>query len=73
LGKLNLLLITLQIAAIVLYSDIAKAAVDAVPEDVVISFEIGAIIPVLSLICTYLAIKFIKKDDALVRSADRLR
>lgn len=73
LSKLNILLIAFQIAAIVVYSDIAKAAIDATPENVVVSFEFGAIIPVLSLICTYLAIRFIKKDDALIRSADRLR
>ena len=73
LGKLNLLLITAQITAIVLYSDVVKEAIGPNVEDVLVSFKIGAIIPVLSLILTYLAIRFIKKDDALVRSADRLR
>ena len=73
LSKLNILLIALEVAAIVVYSDLAKSAIGAAPEDVVVSFKIGAIIPVLSLILTYLAIRFIKKDDALVRSADRLR
>jgi len=73
LGKLNILLIALEIAAIVVYSDLAKAAIGSSPEDVVVSFKLGAVVPVLSLILTYLAIRFIKKDDALVRSADRLR
>ncbi|MGB0888351.1 MAG: DUF4293 domain-containing protein [Vicingaceae bacterium] len=73
LSKFNILLIALEIVAIVVYSDFAKAAIAAVPETVIVSFKLGAIIPVLSLILTYLAIRFIKKDDALVRSADRLR
>lgn len=73
LGKLNILLIAFEIAAIVVYSDIAKTAIGPAPENVIVSFRFGLIIPVLSLILTYLAIRFIKKDDALVRSADRLR
>jgi len=73
LGKLNILLIAFEIAAIVMYSDLAKSAIDPNPETVIVSFKLGAIIPVLSLVLTYLAIRFIKKDDALVRSADRLR
>ena len=73
LGKLNLLLIALEIAAIVMYSDAAKLAISANPENVAIQFQWGASIPVLSLVLTYLSIRFIKKDDDLVRSADRLR
>ena len=73
LGKLNILLIALQIAAIVMYSDVAKTAIGPNSADVLVSFKFGAVIPVLSLIFTYLAIHFIKKDDKLVRSADRLR
>jgi len=74
LGKLNILLIAIEIVAIVMYSDLAKSTIAVVnPEDVMVSLKIGAIIPVLSLVLTYLAIRFIKKDDDLVRSADRLR
>lgn len=73
LGKLNILLIALQIAAIVMYSDVVKTAIGIPVEDIVVSFKFGAVIPVLSLILTYLAIRFIKKDDNLIRSADRLR
>ncbi len=43
------------------------------PEEIIVAFNFGAILPVLSLICAYLAVHFIKKDDQLVRSADRLR
>lgn len=73
LGKLTILLISLQIAAIVLYSDVVREAIGPNPEDVVVSFKFGAIIPVLSLVFTYLAVHFIKKDDKMVRAADRLR
>jgi len=73
LGKLTILLIAVQIAAIVFYSDAVKAAIQTDPNDVLVAFKAGAIIPVLSLIFTYLAVHFIKKDDKMVRAADRLR
>ena len=73
LGKLNILLIALQITAIVMYSDVAKTAIGPNANDVMVAFKFGSIIPVINLILTYLAIHFIKKDDKLVRSADRLR
>jgi hypothetical protein len=73
LGKLTILLIAIQIAAIVFYSDAVKAAIQTDPNDVLVAFKAGAIIPVLSLIFTYLAVHFIKKDDKMVRAADRLR
>jgi hypothetical protein len=73
IGKLIILLIAFQIAAIVMYSDTIKSLMDVSPEDVVISFKFGAVLPVISLICAYLAVYFIRKDDKLVRSADRLR
>lgn len=73
LSKLNILLIAIQIAAIVMYVDAAKPLIDTNVEAIKVNFKIGAIIPVLSLILTYLAIRFIKKDDKLVKAADRLR
>jgi hypothetical protein len=73
LGKLNILLIALQIAAIVFYSDAVKALIQTEPNDIGVNLQAGAIIPVLSLIFTYLAVYFIKKDEKLVRAADRLR
>ncbi|PJA07334.1 MAG: hypothetical protein COX70_07125, partial [Flavobacteriales bacterium CG_4_10_14_0_2_um_filter_32_8] len=73
LAKLNILLVALQIAAIVMYSDTAKSAVGPNVNDVMVSLKLGAIIPVITIILTYLAIHFIKKDDDLVRAADRLR
>ncbi len=73
IGKLIILLIAFQIAAVVMYSDTVKSAMGKPVEDIVVSFDMGAILPVLSLIFAYLAVHFIKKDDKLVRSADRLR
>lgn len=71
--KLNLLLITLQIVAIVLYADVAKSTISSMPEQVETTIGIGAIVPILCMILVYLSIRFIKKDDDMVRAADRLR
>jgi hypothetical protein len=74
LCKLNLLLVTIQIAALVLYIDVAKEGISpASPNDVLISIKAGVFIPLLSFVLLYLATRFIKKDEDLVRSADRLR
>jgi glucan phosphoethanolaminetransferase (alkaline phosphatase superfamily) len=71
--KLNILLITLQVVAIVMYSDVAKSIISLNPSDVMVGLKFGAAIPVLCLILVYVSLRFIKKDDELVRSADRLR
>jgi len=42
-------------------------------EGLVKSYKIGAFLPPISVILTMLAIRGIKKDEALVRSADRIR
>lgn len=73
LGKLNILLIAIQITAIVFYSDAVKAAITSNPTDVAVAIKAGAAIPLLTLIFSYLAVHFIKKDEKLVRAADRLR
>lgn len=73
LAKLNILLIALEVAAIVMYIDVVKSAIGLTAEDIVVNFKFGAAIPLISFVLTYLAIHFIKKDDKLVRSADRLR
>jgi hypothetical protein len=38
-----------------------------------ISYSIGASLPVIGIILAFLAANFIKKDEQLVRSADRIR
>ena len=73
LSKLILLLLTLKLVAIFIYSEAATSRITTNAEHLLINYKIGIIIPILSLLFTYLAIHFIKKDDELVRSADRLR
>jgi len=73
LSKLILLLLTLKLVAIFIYSEAATSRITTNEEHLLINYKIGIIIPILSLLFTYLAIHFIKKDDELVRSADRLR
>jgi len=41
--------------------------------DGIVSYQITAIFPIISVILTYLAIRAIGKDEALVRSMDRIR
>ena len=38
-----------------------------------ITFKISAIFPLIAIVFNYLAIRAIKKDDALIRSIDRIR
>lgn len=38
-----------------------------------VSYSFGSFIPVLGIACAFLAAHFIKKDEQLVRSADRIR
>jgi dolichyl-phosphate-mannose--protein O-mannosyl transferase len=38
-----------------------------------VSFKIGAVLPVIAIILDYLAIRAINKDEALIRSIDRIR
>ncbi|MFN6037385.1 MAG: DUF4293 family protein, partial [Bacteroidota bacterium] len=37
------------------------------------SYLFGSYLPILSILLSFMAIRFIKKDEELVRSADRLR
>ena len=41
--------------------------------DGIVSYEITAIFPFVAAILTYLAIRAIGKDEALIRSMDRIR
>lgn len=46
-----------------------------VPETLskMINHGIGFYLPIVAAVCNYLAVRFIKKDEELVRSADRMR
>ena len=69
--SLNILLLTALLATIFWYSDKAETAIGQ--EGAITSFSIGAVVPIVALMFTFLAIRSIKKDEELVRSADRIR
>lgn len=69
--RLNLLFIIASIGLILQASD--TSALVKAGEQVVIEYHYGVYLPIVQILLTLLAIRFIKKDDDLVRSADRLR
>jgi glucan phosphoethanolaminetransferase (alkaline phosphatase superfamily) len=69
LSGLNMLLICIFIAVIFYFADYAKAA----SAGSIVHYGIGCYVPLIQLIFTFLAMRAIKKDEQLVRSADRLR
>ena len=56
------------VAGLLLFNQYSK-----MPSDLIIDDGLGIYLPILALITTILANRFIKKDDKLVRSSDRLR
>jgi membrane protease YdiL (CAAX protease family) len=38
-----------------------------------VEFIAGSYLPIITMICLFIAVRFIKRDEELVRSADRLR
>jgi len=73
LGKLNILLLALELTAIFLYTSSVQDHDSEKYSGVVVDYGVGAFIPIVSMVLMYLAVRFIKKDDELIRSADRLR
>lgn len=73
LSKLLLLLITFQVVSIFVYLDAAKAFLNPTKLPLELNYKIGMFLPFITLILAYLTVRFIKKDDKLVRSANRLR
>lgn len=63
-----ILSILLPAAAILLFLQAGNVLTDGGVED-----SLGLYLPIASLVCGILAVRFIKKDDNLVRSMDRLR
>ena len=70
LGKLNILLLSVLLALMFYYSDSIGNTIGA---DVKTNYQPAVIFPVVALILVFLANRAIKKDEDLVRSADRLR
>ena len=70
LGLLNILLISGIIGC---YFIAISNGQEAIPMEEESSFKISFFLPLIALLFTLLANRFIKKDEKLVRSADRLR
>ena len=71
LGNLNMLLLSGLVGLVFFYADNkVKIITGEAPFSIT---YLGAYLPALSLILTFLANKAIKKDEELVRSADRIR
>lgn len=72
LAQLNLF-IQLVLVAAIFY--LAEEAIENIPWDgeATIKYVYGTYISLLPIIMIYAAIRFIKKDEALIRAADRIR
>ena len=73
LAKLNGILLAVLIAVVVMSSDYLSGELNPDDAEVIIDYSIGTYFTFFPLIFNYLSIKAIKKDEELVRSADRLR
>ena len=70
IGALNMLLITATIGAAFYYSNQGERLLNPTREG---SFEPAFYLPTLALLLNLMANRFIRSDERLVRSADRLR
>lgn len=67
-----LLVNTALIASAFLLIDNAKTSISDL-ESITVNYKIAITFPLIALVLIFMAIKAIKKDEELVRSADRLR
>jgi len=73
LSKLNMLLY-LSVIFIVFYTgDEALSYIRGLGLEGELSYKLGAVLPIISVILVFFASRAIKKDEDLVRSADRIR
>ena len=68
LGKINILIHMIMVVSAFFYLDTLKKGIE-----VFFSYGVAIIFPLLSMILILMANRAIKKDEELVRSADRLR
>lgn len=73
LAKMNGILLAVLIAVIVMSGDFLALDYQYEEDELSIHYGIGTYLSFVPLILNYLAIKRIRKDEELVRSADRLR
>ncbi len=72
LSQLNLFLQAMLVASIFYFTEDALSVFQNV-ENIHIEYGIGTYLGLIPMIFIYLAIRSIKKDEALVRAADRIR
>jgi len=68
LSRLTVLLNAVLLVAFFLLSDSF-----AEKSHTLVSYGVGVYVPIIPIACLLLAVRFIRKDDKLVRSADRIR
>jgi hypothetical protein len=68
LSNLNMLVICIFIGTVFYFADHSKSN-----EASIVHYHAGCYFPLMQLVFTFLAIRAIRKDEQLVRSADRLR
>nr|NQU90676.1 DUF4293 domain-containing protein [Bacteroidota bacterium] len=68
LNYLNIFLIVLLVGGIFYYASILENETQSIA-----AYGIGGIFPLLSIVFLFLANNFVRRDEKLVRSADRLR
>mgnify|MGYP000867943431 CR=1 FL=1 len=68
LNQLNIFLHVILVGGIFYFSTLIEAKVAAAPV-----YGVGVVFPLVSIVALFLSSNFIRKDERLVRSADRLR
>jgi len=73
--KLTQLLLLVQVAFLVAIFFVVDSTVTGMVqlESPIVDYGVGAYLPLIPFVFIFLAIKAIKKDEALVRAADRIR
>lgn len=71
--RLALTAVGLGIMLLTLMAFTAKSTLDQVPDDGTTQFALGMALPLLAILLNWLAARAIRKDEAIVRSMDRLR
>lgn len=73
LCQLNLLVLLAMVAVFFFMVDSAASEIRAMGDDVSVEYGGGSIVILVPIVFVYFALRAIKKDEALIRSADRLR
>ena len=73
LNQINLILHILMIALTFFYIDIIRSHISSEGLEIGFRYGLAILLPLISLILILMATKAIRKDENIVRSADRLR